>query len=95
MISADGPSATDPKQSELKAAMLSDAQVAALEKMKRLTDFNDLATKSSLGREGLERQVNNAVEKVIGPRETEVQQRTQERTQSIEDQHQTKRAIGR
>jgi phage/plasmid primase-like uncharacterized protein len=98
LISAEGPSAGDPAQSELagalKADMLSDAQLAALEKMKRLTDFNDLATKSSLGREGLERQVKNAVEKVIGPRETKVQQPTQERTHSIEDVQRTKRVIG-
>lgn len=92
LISQDGPSAGDPAQSEraaeLKAEMLSDAQLAALDKMKRLTDFNDLATKSSLAREGLKRQVNNAVAKVIEQHQVKVQQPTQERVQGIEDKQQ-------
>lgn len=89
MISEHGPSAGDPalseKAAELKALMLSDAQVQALEKMKRLTDFNDLTAKSSLGREGLERQVNNAVAQVIERHQIKIQQPQQERVQSIED----------
>lgn len=58
LISQDGPSAGDPAQSE-RAAWSEGRNVsrmrrfAALDKMKRLTDFNDLATKSSLEREGL------------------------------------------
>lgn len=99
LISQDGPSAGDPTQSEraaeLKSEMLSDAQLEALDKMKRLTDFNDLATKSSLGREGLERQVNNAVAKVIEQHQVKVQQPTQERVQGIEDKHQPRRIISR
>lgn len=99
MVSESGPSAADPAQSEraaqLKGDLLSDAQLAALEKMKRLTDFNDLATKSSLGREGLERQVNNAVAKVIEQHQVKVQQPVQERVQGIEDKQQPRRAIGR
>ena len=99
LISKDGPSAGDPAQSEraaeLKAEMLSDAQLAALDKMKRLTDFNDLATKSSLEREGLERQVNNAVAKVIEQHQVKVQQPIQERVQGIEDKQQTRRVISR
>lgn len=98
IISESGPSAADPAQSEraaqLKGDLLSDAQLAALEKMKRLTDFNDLATKSSLGREGLKRQVNNAVAKVI-EQQVRVQQPIQERVQGIEDKQQPRRAIGR
>lgn len=99
LISQDGPSAGDPAQSEraaqLKAEMLSDAQLAALDKMKRLTDFNDLATKSSLEREGLERQVNNAVAKVIEQHQVKVQQPTQVRAKGIEDKQQTRRIISR
>ena len=99
LISQDGPSAGDPAQSEraaeLKAEMLSDAQLAALDKMKRLTDFNDLATKSSLEREGLERQVNNAVAKVIEQHQVKVQQPIQERVQGIEEKQQTRRVISR
>ncbi|MNR57448.1 DNA primase TraC [compost metagenome] len=63
--------------------------------MKRLTDFNDLATKSSLEREGLERQVNNAVAKVIEQHQVKVQQPIQERVQGIEDKQQTRRVISR
>nr|WP_248697806.1 zincin-like metallopeptidase domain-containing protein [Pseudomonas syringae] len=69
LINEGGAAAGDPLQSEkaaqLKAEMLSPAQIEALDNLKRLTDFNDLATKSSLGREGVERQVNNAVAKAV------------------------------
>lgn len=66
MISEEGAAAEKTtRATELKAVMLSDAQLAALEKMKRLTDFNDLQTKSALGEDGLRRQVKSAVAKVI------------------------------
>lgn len=45
---------------KLKASMLSDAQVAALLKMKQHTDYNDLAQKSELGIEGVRRQIGAA-----------------------------------
>jgi putative DNA primase/helicase len=44
---------------------LSDEQTAALAKMKQFTDFNDLANKSALGTEGIDRQVRALVESVI------------------------------
>jgi putative DNA primase/helicase len=99
IVSEFGPSAADPVQSEratqLQGDLLSNAQLSALEKMKRLTDFNDLATKSALGREGLARQVKNAVAKVIEQHQMKVQQPVQERVQGIEDKYQPRRAIGR
>ncbi|HDW8992297.1 TPA: toprim domain-containing protein, partial [Escherichia coli] len=49
--------------SKLKATLLSSEQVEALSTMKRHTDFNDLAQKSELGREGVKRQVVAAVSK--------------------------------
>jgi hypothetical protein len=49
---------------------LSDQQKEALAKMKQYTDFNDLATKSVLGREGLERQVRPFVESLKEHRRT-------------------------
>ncbi|HEK2843881.1 TPA: DUF1738 domain-containing protein [Proteus mirabilis] len=55
----------EEKADELKSKVLSDEQLSALSKMKRHTDFNDLATKSSLGNDGLKRQVKAAVEKTI------------------------------
>ncbi len=97
LISEGGPDAGNPAQSpraaELHAEMLTDEQVAALEKMKRLTDFNDLATKSTLGKEGLERQVKNAVGRVIEQHQVKVQQPQQERVQGVkraEDEQQPK-----
>lgn len=83
IISTAGAAAGDPAQSkvaaELHAEMLTDEQVSALDKMKRLTDFNDLATKSALGREGLERQVRNAVTRAIEQHQVNVQQPQLER----------------
>ncbi len=46
---------------KLQGDLLSGAQLEALAKMKQHTDFNDLANNSSLGRDGVERQVRAAV----------------------------------
>jgi len=48
-------------RNKLQGDLLSESQQAALSKMKRHTDFNDLANNSVLGREGVERQVRAAV----------------------------------
>ncbi|KAI5912224.1 zincin-like metallopeptidase domain-containing protein [Thauera sp. 2A1] len=56
---------TGQQVAELKGALLSDLQMAALEHMKAHTDFNDLATRSVLGREGVERQLKAKVSRVI------------------------------
>jgi putative DNA primase/helicase len=47
---------------KVRKRQLSDKQYQALAKMKQYTDFNDLATKSVLGSEGVERQVRSIVE---------------------------------
>lgn len=47
-----------------RARLLTAEQLAALDHMKRFTDFNDLKTKSELGQEGLTRQVKAAVAEV-------------------------------
>lgn len=44
---------------------LNDEQLAALSRMKQYTDFNDLATKSALGQEGIDRQLQSLVGSVI------------------------------
>jgi hypothetical protein len=44
-----------------RKGQLSDKQHQALAKMKQYTDFNDLATKSVLGTEGVERQVRSVL----------------------------------
>ena len=75
---------TDPdRKTELEKALLSKEQQTALARIKRYTDFNDLATQSRLGREGLKRQVkitvNKAIEEVYQKRQQQTQQ--QRRTQ--------------
>jgi len=57
--------APEERKFALQKMLLNLKQLAALDNMKRYTDFNDLATKSRLGREGVERQVKRAVSKVV------------------------------
>ena len=54
-------SLTEPQAAELKRLLLSAEQLAALDRMKQHTDFNDLVTRSEFGDEGLRRQVNPIV----------------------------------
>ena len=63
---------------------LSDEQTAALAQMKQFTDFNDLANKSALGTEGIDRQVRSLVKSVIEKHQasqSEQQQQEQEQEQ--------------
>lgn len=73
----------DGEADKLKASMLSEAQVAALSRMKQHTDFNDLAHKSELGLEGVRRQLDAAVSQA-----REEQQRRQEQKQVEKQQQQ-------
>ena len=76
---------TDPdRQAELEKALLSKEQQAALARIKRYTDFNDLATQSRLGRTGVERQVKATVNKAVA----EVKQKQQQRQQQAYQQRQ-------
>lgn len=63
---AEGGPITEQQSAAFERALLNDAQLAALERMKAHTDFNDLAKRSVLGREGLERQVKAEVGRLIG-----------------------------
>ena len=67
----------------MEKALLRKEQQAALARIKRYTDFNDLVTQSRLGREGVKRQVkitvNKAIEEVYQKRQQQTQQ--QRRTQ--------------
>ena len=74
---------TEQQTAELKGAQLSAEQLAALNAMKRHTDFNDLATKSELGHEGIHRQVNSIVDAVIEKHQAQIEQQ-QERHQAQE-----------
>lgn len=63
---------------------LDDKQLAALDRMKGKTDFNDLATKSELGKDGINRQVRAVVNSVIEKHQerTQMQDRVQEQRPS-------------
>ena len=51
--------------SQARSGSLTDEQQQAMAKLKRYTDFNDLATNSVLGRESVERQVTSIVSNII------------------------------
>ena len=87
----EGAKLTEQQAAELKRAQLSDKQLAALEQMKAHTDFNDLATRSTLGREGVERQVKAEVGRVLRDAE-EKRARTQEQEKKHVQEQQPRRA---
>jgi putative DNA primase/helicase len=64
-----------------REGQLSDTQHEALAKMKQYTDFNDLATKSVLGSQGVERQVQPIVESLLERRKA-IKLQDKERMQS-------------
>jgi phage/plasmid primase-like uncharacterized protein len=74
---------TDKEAAQLKRALLSSAQLAALAGMKAHTDFNDLVTRSVLGRDGLERQALSALDQAQQARERHREQ-LQDHTQKLE-----------
>ena len=59
------PIAPIERQGEIKKRMLSNEQLAGLSEMKKFTDFNDLANISSLGKEGVERQIKFNLNKIV------------------------------
>ena len=73
---------------------LSDAQQKAIAQMKRFTDFNDLATKSALGKEGVERQVTAIVNDLVvrNRKQIEIKQQ-QERVEKLEQQPVQRKAV--
>ena len=80
---------TDPdRKAELEKALLSKAQQAALARIKRYTDFNDLATQRRLGRERAVRQVKITVNKAI----EEAYQQRRQKQQQTQQQRRTRRA---
>jgi len=87
----EGATLTEQQTAELKRAQLSDKQLAALDQMKGRTDFNDLATKSELGREGVERQLKAGVGRVIREIE-EKRERTQGQEKKQIQEQQPRRA---
>ena len=72
---------------------LSVEQTAALAQMKQFTDFNDLANKSVLGSEGIDRQVRSLVESVIEKHQAaqaQSEQQEQDRGATVEPEKKKK-----
>lgn len=81
-----------------KANKLTPEQQEALEQMKRFTDFNDLATNSAYGREGLDRQVRAAADLAIKRQEERKQEQTRQQAQDMEapqQQEKKRRSLAR
>ena len=53
------------REHQKTGSVLKEVQLTALSRMKQFTDFNDLAAKSALGQEGINRQVRSLVDDVI------------------------------
>ena len=83
----------DPEKA--RANKLTPEQQEAINQMKRFTDFNDLATKSSLGREALDRQVRSEVGLAIEKHQERIEQKRLEQVQTQADKQQPRRAMSR
>ncbi len=80
--------------SQARAGNLTDEQQQAIAKLKRYTDFNDLATNSVLGREGVERQVTTSVSNIIESQEEPLlAQQRQEQKPLVRFEQQHRQAI--
>ncbi len=69
----------DEEAAKLKASMLTVPQLAALSMMKQHTDFNDLAQRSALGKEGVRRQITTAASMQCSQPQTKPRVQKQER----------------
>lgn len=78
---------TPEQAASLKAELLSQEQLAALAKLKRHTDFNDLASRSTLGREGITRQASAATSLAI-EQKNELEDKQQQARDQAEPQEQ-------
>lgn len=82
---------TPEQTASLKAEMLSQEQLDALAKLKRHTDFNDLASRSTLGREGITRQASAATSLAIQQRHELANKQQQARDQDEPQEQQRPR----
>ena len=80
-------------QEKARTNKLTPEQQEAINQMKRFTDFNDLATKSVLGREGLDRQVRAEVSLTIKKHQERTEQQRLEQLQTQQEQRQPRRAM--
>lgn len=84
---------TSQEAADLKKALLSPEQLAGIAGMKAHTDFNDLATRSELGREGVKRQVGAAVSQVLAAKVQHQEQQKQEVAQKHIQEDKPRRAV--
>jgi phage/plasmid primase-like uncharacterized protein/antirestriction protein ArdC len=70
--------ASEPEADRLRENLLGEAQLEALERMRGHTDFNDLAEKSALGREGVRRQIATATTNPSGQTPPSMSERAQQ-----------------
>jgi putative DNA primase/helicase len=82
---------TPEQAASLKAELLSQEQLDALAKLKRHTDFNDLASRSTLGREGITRQASAATSLAIEQKHELVNKQQQARAQDEPQEQQRPR----
>lgn len=88
------PDSIEPiEKKEGRAVKLTPAQEDAIQKMKSFTDFNDLATKSSLGREAVDRQVRAEVSLAIEKHQHRIEQPRIEQIQKQQEVKQAKRSV--
>jgi putative DNA primase/helicase len=83
------------REHQRTGSALSEQQLAALDRMKGRTDFNDLANKSVLGKDGIDRQVRCAVQDVIAKHTVQIeQQQTHQQQKAVQriDQHRRRSA---
>ena len=83
--------APEERRGELQKSVLSKDQLAAIDNMKNHSDFNDLATNSILGREGVKRQVSAAVAQAVQAAERKAEQK-QERVEKHEQKQEQRRS---
>ncbi|MCE0907338.1 hypothetical protein LU676_31935, partial [Pseudomonas alloputida] len=83
------------QRQQARANKLTPEQQEAINQMKRFTDFNDLATKSSLGREALDRQVRSEVGLAIEKHQERIEQKRLEQVQTQAEKQQPRRAMSR
>jgi len=77
---------TEQQAAGLKGALLSQEQLTAIDTMKQHTDFNDLATRSRLGIEGIRRQVNPIVEVVVDKNQVWIEPREEQQREQVVEQ---------
>jgi phage/plasmid primase-like uncharacterized protein len=75
-----------------RAGELTVLQKETIARMKSFTDFNDLATRSLLGREGIDRQVRAIVNSVVERHEQKLEEQ-QQQVEKLEQKHEQRKGI--